>query len=352
MATVNDVPQLVDKKGVAEIFDWDEEEVFEDEEVTQVKVLIALADDELTVGKSHARNGEWVNITLKKVNTLLSMDEDADWQNYLKLLYCMICKREDHGTSDHEMYIVSLKRSENYKAQPYQYASSSKQILKAKAKPFLSYTHYGFNDHRPDNYRNYPECTSCKFDAKADDGYFLGYSSVSKAFRVYNIRRQQIKETYHVTFDESMEAIRFTNTSVNEIGINDSSRYPPDEFFYKDDPSRQYQVDSDISYNVIPYERSLTELTQENHVPELIVPNEHDVSLTKNIEDPSNLINTEGTHKQNVQDDQMITQPIDVPSRNNTKVLRPMTEPLAPDVTQSHILNQPSTSSHPTHLDR
>ncbi|GJT80227.1 retrovirus-related pol polyprotein from transposon TNT 1-94 [Tanacetum coccineum] len=28
-----------------------------------------------------------------------------------------------------------------------------------------------------------------KFDAKADDGYFLGYSSISKAFRVYNKRR-------------------------------------------------------------------------------------------------------------------------------------------------------------------
>nr|GEW92776.1 hypothetical protein [Tanacetum cinerariifolium] len=70
---------LPKNKGlVAEIFDWDEEEVFEDEEVTQVKVLIALADNELTVGKSHARNGEWVDITIRKVNTLLSMDEDAD----------------------------------------------------------------------------------------------------------------------------------------------------------------------------------------------------------------------------------------------------------------------------------
>ncbi|GJW45043.1 retrovirus-related pol polyprotein from transposon TNT 1-94 [Tanacetum coccineum] len=69
-----------------------------------------------------------------------------------------------------------------------------------------------------------------KFDAKADDGYFLGYSFVSKAFRVFNTRRQQVEETYHVTFDESMEAIRFTNTSVDKIGINDSFRYPPDEF--------------------------------------------------------------------------------------------------------------------------
>ncbi|GKE09334.1 retrovirus-related pol polyprotein from transposon TNT 1-94 [Tanacetum coccineum] len=79
-----------------------------------------------------------------------------------------------------------------------------------------------------------------KFDAKADDGYFLRYSFVSKAFRVFNTRRQQVEETYHVTFDESTEAIRFTNTLVDEIGINDSSRYPPDEFLQEDDPSRQY----------------------------------------------------------------------------------------------------------------
>ncbi|GKF61055.1 retrovirus-related pol polyprotein from transposon TNT 1-94, partial [Tanacetum coccineum] len=77
-----------------------------------------------------------------------------------------------------------------------------------------------------------------KFDAKVDDGYLLGYSSVSKAFRVYNTKRQQTEETYYVTFDESMNAIRFTNTSVDKIGIDDSSRYPPDES-QEDDPSRQ-----------------------------------------------------------------------------------------------------------------
>ncbi|GJT21547.1 retrovirus-related pol polyprotein from transposon TNT 1-94 [Tanacetum coccineum] len=33
-----------------------------------------------------------------------------------------------------------------------------------------------------------------KFDEKADDDYFLGYSLVSKAFRVFNTRRQQIEE--------------------------------------------------------------------------------------------------------------------------------------------------------------
>ncbi|GJV67047.1 hypothetical protein Tco_1482556 [Tanacetum coccineum] len=61
-----------------------EAKVSDEEEVTQVKVLMALADDELTVGKSHACNGELVDITIRKVNTFLSMDEEADWQNYLR----------------------------------------------------------------------------------------------------------------------------------------------------------------------------------------------------------------------------------------------------------------------------
>ncbi|GJY84526.1 hypothetical protein Tco_0497902 [Tanacetum coccineum] len=78
--------QPTNKGLVTETFDWDEEEVSDEEEVTQVKVLIALGDDELTVGKNHARNGEWVDITMRKVNTLLSMDEDTDWQNYFKYI--------------------------------------------------------------------------------------------------------------------------------------------------------------------------------------------------------------------------------------------------------------------------
>ncbi|GKF76373.1 hypothetical protein Tco_0225817 [Tanacetum coccineum] len=89
-----------------------------------------------------------------------------------------------------------------------------------------------------------------------------------------------------------MEAIRFTNTSKSEIGIDNSSRYPSDEFIHEDDPSRQYQTDFDISYYVIPYGRSLSELTQENHVLEAIAPNEPDIPLTEDTEGPPDLINT------------------------------------------------------------
>ncbi|GKE09305.1 retrovirus-related pol polyprotein from transposon TNT 1-94 [Tanacetum coccineum] len=120
------------------------------------------------------------------------------------------------------------------------------------------------------------------------------------AFRVFNTRRQQIEETYHVTFDESMEAIRFTNTSEDEIRIDDSSKYPPDEFIHEDDPSRQYQTDSDISYYVIPHGHSLSELTLKNHVPKVIASNKPDIPLTKDNEGPLDLINIEGNHEQNV----------------------------------------------------
>ncbi|KAI3697733.1 hypothetical protein L6452_30830 [Arctium lappa] len=47
-----------------------------------------------------------------------------------------------------------------------------------------------------------------KFDPKADDGIFLGYSSISKAYRVFNKRRQSVEETIHFTFDEN----RLTNS--------------------------------------------------------------------------------------------------------------------------------------------
>ncbi|GJR16141.1 retrovirus-related pol polyprotein from transposon TNT 1-94 [Tanacetum coccineum] len=39
-----------------------------------------------------------------------------------------------------------------------------------------------------------------KFDEKADDGFFLGYSLVAKAFKVFNIRRQEMEETVHSIF--------------------------------------------------------------------------------------------------------------------------------------------------------
>ncbi|GJT88007.1 putative ribonuclease H-like domain-containing protein [Tanacetum coccineum] len=42
-----------------------------------------------------------------------------------------------------------------------------------------------------------------KFDGKSEDGFFVGYSLTSKAFRVYNIRTRKVEENLHIRFLEN-----------------------------------------------------------------------------------------------------------------------------------------------------
>ena len=42
-----------------------------------------------------------------------------------------------------------------------------------------------------------------KFDAKSDEGIFLGYSTSSKAYRVFNKWTLVVEESVHVVFEES-----------------------------------------------------------------------------------------------------------------------------------------------------
>ncbi|CAN1215725.1 Retrovirus-related Pol polyprotein from transposon TNT 1-94, partial [Linum perenne] len=56
-----------------------------------------------------------------------------------------------------------------------------------------------------------------KFDAKSDEGIFLGYSSSSKAFRVYNKRTFKVEESINVIFDESV-----SENKIQEMEDDDS----------------------------------------------------------------------------------------------------------------------------------
>nr|GEU85953.1 retrovirus-related Pol polyprotein from transposon TNT 1-94 [Tanacetum cinerariifolium] len=85
---------------------------------------------------------------------------------------------------------------------------------------------------------------------------------------------------------------------LDEIGIDDSSRYPSGEFIHEDDPSSQYQEIYNISYYIILHNRSLTKLTKTTYVPEVITLNKQNTQLTKDVEGPPDLINTEGIPKQ------------------------------------------------------
>ena len=53
-----------------------------------------------------------------------------------------------------------------------------------------------------------------KFDAKSDEGIFLGYSSRRKAYRVFNKRTNSIKESLHDSFDEYFD--KFVHSATND----------------------------------------------------------------------------------------------------------------------------------------
>ncbi|GKE21233.1 retrovirus-related pol polyprotein from transposon TNT 1-94, partial [Tanacetum coccineum] len=52
-----------------------------------------------------------------------------------------------------------------------------------------------------------------KFDGKSDEGYLLGYSTSSKAFRVYNKRTKRVEENLHINFLENQPNV--TGTGLN-----------------------------------------------------------------------------------------------------------------------------------------
>ncbi|GKB66215.1 hypothetical protein Tco_0927627 [Tanacetum coccineum] len=64
---------------IVEAYEWDKEEVSSDDnEMVEVKVLMALAEENDVVSKEGARNGEWVKISMRKVHTLLEIEDNDD----------------------------------------------------------------------------------------------------------------------------------------------------------------------------------------------------------------------------------------------------------------------------------
>nr|GEV47366.1 retrovirus-related Pol polyprotein from transposon TNT 1-94 [Tanacetum cinerariifolium] len=247
-------------------------------QMVEVKVLMALAEENNAVSKEGVRN---VAVTDSSATHFDSADESSVCSiplPPLKKLDCIepisgpktiklilrskstfkavpqlllrLCGSYDHDTNGHNM-IISLEKKINPRNPQHAFkkceacGSSNHTItdhydiewfkrgeaLQAKkAKALKSTRAESSNDNRsktPTKSLHPP-----KFDEKDDDGYLLGYSLVSKAFRIFNTRRQQTEETYHITFDESHKAIKFSKPSVENINIAGSERYPPDEYLY------------------------------------------------------------------------------------------------------------------------
>ena len=58
-----------------------------------------------------------------------------------------------------------------------------------------------------------------KFDLRSDEVLFLGYSSHSKAYRVYNKRAMCVEESVHIIFDETNLMTSEQDTNTFKIGL-------------------------------------------------------------------------------------------------------------------------------------
>ena len=90
-----------------------------------------------------------------------------------------------------------------------------------------------------------------KFDAKSDEVIFLGYSSSSKAFRVFNKRTLVVEESIHVVFDETNDLPSRKNEDfddadpliegIKEITLKDSTIQDNEEHEDKQDEKGEEQ---------------------------------------------------------------------------------------------------------------
>nr|GEU88146.1 hypothetical protein [Tanacetum cinerariifolium] len=432
-------------------FNWDEEEVSDEEEVTQVKVLMALADDELTVRKSHARNGEWVYITTRKLNHALQeqLKEEKKinekWLTSSKKVSQCINEQIPHQKKkvlggelltdssskknenenifvpasighDQEMVpktkdwvkrlnpdsklpnfnsgriLIPESQAVNGSLETSNTLESSKdseaefltslpplKILQG-ASPSLKVLPLNFQPHSP---KQRP-CLGIKKHTKPETQDSPDESVLETVTVKYKKTTPSVPTKVKDTKQESKlnKLTKLVQMLIDEKVNSDQKSQESNLKIQKAESREQRQSLSDHAHTVVlmitclmisrnypeckicrSYDHSTS---GHNHVIQIrggvlvesSQSNESSIRVKFNIY-RSTIHSTsdynESDHFKrgtNVQNDQIITQPIDVSSGNNAEVSRSINEPLVLDATQSHITNQASTSSHPVPQDR
>ena len=88
-----------------------------------------------------------------------------------------------------------------------------------------------------------------KFDSRVDEGIFVGYSHKIKAYRCYNLRRNQIVESINVTFDEDCvindnnEIVSLSKSEGLEVEfVKDEEEAPEQDQSNKETPVNQEEI--------------------------------------------------------------------------------------------------------------
>nr|GEW41723.1 retrovirus-related Pol polyprotein from transposon TNT 1-94 [Tanacetum cinerariifolium] len=297
------VQKQITKLNATNVARKDEEEVSSgDNEMVEVKVLMALAEENNAISKACTRNGKWVKISMRKVHTLLETKDNDNRKTYLDYLCIdlsyvkeqrtnLLSKHRDHvhelNAYKEQLLVLKqakldfltmqhvnteiLKKNKNLRTEPRELKAITERWINSYNKvnqcineqiPFqnknlrvdqltedpsssgkkdLVFVKSSVDDTKvsiPVYIHNHKDHLG-KFEEKDDDGYLFRYSVVSKALRVFNTRRQQTEETYHITFDESPDTIKFLKPSVDNINIAENERYLPDEYLHPYEPSQR-----------------------------------------------------------------------------------------------------------------
>nr|GEU80776.1 hypothetical protein [Tanacetum cinerariifolium] len=132
-----------------------------------------------------------------------------------------------------------------------------------------------------------------KFQRKVDEGFLVGYSVCSKAFRVFNSRTHIIQETLHVNFLENMPDVVSTgptwlfdidslNRTMNYQPVHAGNRTNSGVGFQANLDAKKAREEVDQSYMLFPVWSSVGSINPQNNVENAIFDGkEHDFDVKK-----------------------------------------------------------------------
>ena len=106
-----------------------------------------------------------------------------------------------------------------------------------------------------------------KFDAKSDEGIFLGYSTTSWAYRVFNKRTKTVMESINVVIDDTI-----TNIEINDDGKGPSSKESTVEVEAQDIEVEGFTLEKETPVNSRMETRSMSRSSSPLTPPEVHPP--------------------------------------------------------------------------------
>ncbi|GKA26978.1 retrovirus-related pol polyprotein from transposon TNT 1-94 [Tanacetum coccineum] len=116
-----------------------------------------------------------------------------------------------------DVYVIDMS-SYNKELKAYEYSRKIENLNDERVKELRSDNGTEVKNHKLEEF----------YDEKGISQNFS--SPLAKSLRVFNIKKQEIEETYHVTFSEDDETISQSSTKGDEINFNENCSFPNDEF--------------------------------------------------------------------------------------------------------------------------